>query len=62
MSENAPEILRLKIREIAESHNIYDRKVPSRTYCAIIIQAMAKLLGMSVHEMTRRIESQHSSS
>lgn len=58
----APDILRAEIKKTAEDNGLFDRKIPSRTYCAITIQAMAKLLDMSVTDLVMKIEAQHSSS
>ncbi len=55
----APEVLRLKIKETAQNYGMFDNKIPSRTYCAIIIQAMATLLDMSITDLTKRIEETH---
>ena len=60
--QKAPEILRLKIKETAQNLNIFDKHVPNRVYCAITIQAMSALLGMSVTDITNKIESQQPSS
>lgn len=59
-TKRAPEILRLKIKSLAETLGIFDNKVPSRTYCAITIQAMAALLDMSITDLTVKIESKQS--
>ena len=61
-TKRAPEVLRLKIKNLAEAQGIFDRQVPSRTYCAITIQAMAALLDMSITDLTAKIESKQSSS
>lgn len=60
--QKAPEILRLKIKETAQNLGIFDKNVPSRVYCAVTIQVMSALLGMSVTDITNKIESQQPSS
>lgn len=60
--EKAAEILRLKIKELAENQGIFDRRSPSRTYCGIAIQAMAALLDMSITDLTNKIETKQPSS
>ena len=55
-TKRAPEVLRLKIKSLAETQGIFDNKVPSRTYCAITIQAMAEFLGISITNLTQVIE------
>ena len=59
-TKRAPEILRLKIKSLAETQGIFDNKVPSRTYCAITVQVMAALLDMSITDLTAKIESKQS--
>ena len=59
-TKRAPEVLRLKIKSLAETQGIFDNKVPSRTYCAITVQVMAALLDMSITDLTAKIESKQS--
>ena len=59
-TKKAPEILRLKIKNLAETQGVFDNKVPSRTYCAITVQVMAALLDMSITDLTAKIESKQS--
>ena len=58
----ATDVLRKEIKKSAEERGIFDNKVPSRAYCRITIEAMSKILGMSLPDLIKTIETYKSSS
>lgn len=53
--QTASDILRKKIKQVAEDKNVHDNKNPSRLYCQFTIEAIASLTGMPVDKLVEKI-------
>lgn len=53
--KDAPEALRKRIKKNAEQSGIFDSKNPTKLYCRVIIDYMAKVTGKSSEDLEQEI-------